>query len=609
MFQDGMVLQRNQPVRIWGTATPGKPISIRMGKWKASATANKKGEWQACLPEMKAGGPYILYIGDKQINDVLVGDVWLCGGQSNMDLTVARVYPQYSNDIDSYSNDRIRLLRAEQRAYADSALHEITTNGWSKASKNGAWNYSALGYFLARKMYEATGVPQGVICNSWGGTPIEAWVPRDSLLADYPVYCAQTAIHTPEYVKLQQQANSVMLGAWQQELDAADSGMAEGWANATYNDRQWSSHKQFADTWSEQAGRPVTGSVWMRQHISIDAAHAKQEALLNLGTLYDMDQTFVNGKQVGVTYYQYPPRRYRIPEGLLKEGDNVVAIRFITKQGAPAFTSGKSYRIEFADSTNINLTDTWLSRIGAQMPPCHTRNISIQNLPYILYNSMLRNIAPYNVAGTVWYQGESNTGKAAEYLPMLRKLKGAWRTAWHNSKMPFVIVQLANFMKPQDKPQNSQWAAVREAQRIAAEEDPMAELAVTIDLGEWNDIHPLRKREAADRAALALGKLAFRQKAVLSPKVTNTERVGESIILTFSEPLQEGKLNEFELAGAEGVFCNAKAEAKGSKVTISCAGITNPAKIRYAWKDNPDKANCIGKNGLPASPFMISAIE
>lgn len=605
MFQDGMVLQRGKPITIWGKADAHERVALSLGRYTGTVVADAAGRWSAVLPVMRAGGPYVMHVGDKTISDVLVGDVWLCSGQSNMDVMVSRVYPQYASDIDRYANDKIRLLRAEQRAYVDGVGHEITTSGWHRANKKDAWNFSALGYFLARRMYERTKVPQGIICNSWGGTPIEAWVPRDSLLTGYAHYTHLTQLYTPEYVETQQRANQLMSQQWNQQLDARDTGLHQGWMNEGYDDSSWSGYQQYSDGWSRRGGHGLVGSVWMRQHVQVDAAHAGREALLNLGTLYDMDYGYVNGRQVGVTYYQYPPRRYTIPAGVLHEGDNVVSIRFVTKQGTPSFTRGKKYQIEFADSTVIRLSETWLSRVGAEMPPLRTMDVSTQNLPYILYQSMLAPIAPYTLAGCVWYQGESNTGKPEPYAPMLRKLTGAWRAAWHDAELPFVVVQLANYMSPSAQPQQSGWAQVREAQRTVAAEDPRTELAVTIDLGEWNDIHPLRKREVADRVALALRHQVYRDKVTLSPVALAAEPEGGAVVLTFDQPLRGGRLHEFEVAGADGVFHNAEAVCEGRCVKLTADKVGVIHRVRYAWKHNPDRADVYGLTGLPASPFQM----
>ena len=604
VFQSGMVLQRNKPIAVWGTADKGETFNVTFRGKTIRVTADNNGHWKTALPSQKAGGPYSLIIDRDTLRNILVGDVWLCSGQSNMDVTVSRVAPQYPGLTETYSNDRVRLLRVDQVASVAGPQTDFHTSGWHSLTPQSAATFSAIGYFLGRKREEETGVPQGIICNSWGGTPIEAWVPEDSL-ADYPRYLDKLHLYTPQYVETQNKANALMNNRWTDELNSKDPGLQQGWTGAR-DDSQWPLYDQYTKTWAQQNGRGIVGSIWMRQHIHIDKAHAGKAALLLLGTLYDADYTYVNGQQVGVTYYQYPPRRYNIPAGLLHEGDNVIAIRFINKGGTASFTSGKLRALVFSDADTLRLGESWHGHVGATMPSMTLPDVGIQNLATVMYNSMLYPLAPMTLAGAVWYQGESNTDRVNEYLPMLRKLKGSWRTLFNDKDLPFVIVQLANFLAPSEQPQETGWAGVREAQRLGAQEDPHAALAVTIDLGEWNDIHPLRKQEVADRVSRALDRCCFGKKVSLSPEPVSTKNENGEVVVTFDQKLVGGNIHEFELAGADHKFHNATAVAKGTEVLLSCPEVSAPAFVRYAWKNNPAKANLRGTNGLPAVPFQAT---
>ena len=351
-----------------------------------------------------------------------------------------------------------------------------------------------------------------------------------------------------------------------------------------------------------------------------------------MGTLFDQDVTYLNGQEVGHTYYQYPPRRYDIPEGLLREGDNVITVRFINKYGAAHFIPEKPYMLCFGDdrcSQNpmpedvIPLGETWKMHVGVEMPSCPSGDVSLQNLPTTLYNAVLHPLAPYALSGVVWYQGESNTGNPAPYADYLKKLMGCWRDRWQDQQMPFVIVQLANydgrqqtgFPRPivyQEEPVNSGWAQLREAQRTVAKADPYAELAVINDLGETVDIHPLRKKEVAERVGLCFDRLVFHdKKASLSPEVVSAEVKDAQIILTLDQPVQSGELHEFEIAGPDGIFHNVKATGQGNVITILTPHSTllTPLKLRYAWKDNPLKANVRSLGGLPMSSFEMNLKE
>lgn len=632
LFQSGMVLQRGKSIPVWGKAETGELVTIRFNNKQYATTADLQGHWRINLPKMKAGGPYTMTIGDIVLTNILIGDVWLLSGQSNIDVTIERVYPQYTKEIDSYENPEIRLFRVQNETAVQGVKDDIrpTSINWKPVNKQNAWLFSAVGYFLGKRMYEKTKVPQGIIVNSWGGTPIEAWISADSLRKDYPQLVKRAEFfQNDDYVKAQAQANMQADRQWQKILKNTDPGVQEDWTALSFDDSQWQSVNQWDTKWaiSPTTHRPVVGTLWLRQHITIDKAHAGKPARLLLGTLFDQDFTYLNGQQIGHTGYQYPPRRYDIPEGLLREDDNVITIRFINKYGLVHFIPEKPYLIAFGEdrfSQNpmpadvIPLSETWKMQLGAEMPNCPSGDISLQNIPTTLYNAVLYPLAPYALSGVVWYQGESNTGNPAPYADYLKKMMGCWRDCWKDQKMPFVIVQLANHdgrqqtgfpspITPQTKPVNSGWATLREAQRITAKNDPRAELAVINDLGETVDIHPLRKKEVAERIGLGFDRLIYNNKVYLSPEVISSEVKDGNIILTLDQPIQSGKLNEFEVAGSDGIFQNAEATADGNSITIlsPLASQSLPLKVRYAWKDDPKTANVRSLSGLPMSSFEL----
>lgn len=624
LFQSGMVLQRGKTIPVWGKAEPGETVTVRFNKKEFTTTADADGNWRVDLPKMKAGGPYELSINDLELKDILIGDVWLCSGQSNIDVHIERVYPQYVQEVDSYENPKIRLFRVQNDTDTHGVKDDIrpTSINWKPLNKQNAWPFSAVGYFLGKRMYEKTGVPQGIIVNSWGGTPIEAWISADSLQQDYPMLLKKTAIYqNDEYVRTQMRANAEASRQWSDMLDKSDS--VSSFILPEYDDAAWKEINQNSWQWRG------SGSVWLRQHIYIDNVHARKPARLLLGTLFDQDVTYLNGKEIGHTYYQYPPRRYDIPEGLLREGDNVIAVRFINKFGAVHFIPEKPYLIAFGDdrfSQNpmpedvIPLSETWKMRVGVEMPSCPSSDVSLQNLPTTLYNAVLHPLAPYAISGVVWYQGESNTGNPAPYADYLKKLIGCWRDRWQDQQMPFVIVQLANydgrqqtgFPRPiayQPDPVNSGWAQLREAQRLVAKGDPYAELAVINDLGETVDIHPLRKKEVAGRIAQCFDRLVYKEKVSLSPEVVSVEVNDDNIILTLDQPIEAGELHEFEITGENGRFVNAEATASGNRIEVKRVGSQESGAqltVRYAWKDNPLKANVRSLTGLPMSSFELN---
>ena len=623
LFQSGVVMQRGKPIPVWGWADKGEQVTITFQKKTYTTTADDQGCWRIDLPKQKAGGPYTLEVksdGVKSekltIDNILIGDVWLLSGQSNIDVTIERVYPQYVNEIDQFNNDQIRLFRVQNETSTHGVKDDIraTNINWKPLTKQNAWLFSAVGSFLGKRMFEKNKVPQGIIVNSWGGTPIEAWISKDSLQKDYPMLVKRMAIYESDnYVRAQMQANGAASRQWNEILEKADA--VEDYIQPAFNDADWKTINQ--NDWSWRG----TGSVWLRQHINIDKVHAGKPARLLLGTLYDQDVTYLNGRQIGSTGYQYPPRRYDISEGLLKEGDNVITIRFINKNGAVHFIPQKPYMLCFGEdrfSQNplpkdvIPLGKEWKFHLGAEMPPCPGGDVSLQNLPTTLYNAVLYPLAPYAISGVVWYQGESNTGNPAPYADYLKKLMSCWRDRWQDQQMPFCIVQLANYDGRQQtgfprpivypaEPVNSGWAQLREAQRTAAKADPYAELAVINDLGETVDIHPLRKKEVAERIGLCFDRLVFNDKKVtLSPEVISAEVKDGKIILTLDQPIQSGTLQEFEIADEMGKFVNAEAIASGNQIEVKA--VAN--KVRYAWKDDP-KSTVRSLTGLPMSSFEI----
>ena len=622
LFQSGMVMQRGKTIPVWGKADAGETVTIRFNKKQYQTTADANGRWRVDLPKMKAGGPYEMTVNEQTIDNIMIGDVWLLSGQSNIDVTIERVYPQYTTEIDAYENSQIRMFRVQNETSTHGVKDDIrpTNINWKPVNKQNAWLFSAAGYFLGKKMFEKNKVAQGIIVNSWGGTPIEAWISEDSLKSDYPMLIKKMQIYQSDnYVRTQMQANGAANHQWETMLNEADP----GYADAQCDDSQWPVINQNNWTWRG------TGSVWLRKHITIDKEHAGKPARLLLGTLFDRDVTFLNGKQIGQTGYQYPPRRYDIPEGLLREGDNVIAIRFINKYGACHFIPEKPYMLCFGDdrmSQNpmpkdvLALGDEWKMKVGAEMPQCPSSDVSLQNLPTTLYNAVLYPLAPYAINGIVWYQGESNTGNPTPYADYLKKLMGSWRDRWQDRQMPFVIVQLANYdgrqqtgfprpITPQTEPVNSGWAQLREAQRTAAKADAHAELAVINDLGETVDIHPLRKKEVAERIALCFDKLIYNNKVKLSPEVVSAQVSDAAIQLTLDQPIQEGDLYTFEVCNnGSNKYQNVPAVGRGNVITILYPSTSQAStlKVRYAWKDDPKQANARSLSGLPMSSFEMT---
>ncbi len=625
IFQNGMVLQRGMNIPVWGQADPQETITVTLNKKSCTTTADANGHWRVNLPAMKAGGPYTLEVNSKfkiqnskltnnnfqfsifnsqlNINDVFIGDVWLCSGQSNMETTLERVSPQYPDELDD-ENQMVRLFHVPYQTNTHGPSADLRPAEWKPLNRENAWKFSAIGYFLGKQLQREKGVAQGIIESAWGGTPIEAWIAADTLAKHYPTLYRQTQLYQNDaFVKAQQQAAALANQRWQELLDKNDPGL-EKFTQPDYNDAAWLVVDQ--DNLLLERNEWI-GSLWLRQHIIVNKEHAGRAAKLLLGTLYDSDVTYLNGQCIGSTGYQYPPRRYQVPEGLLREGDNVLTIRFINKSGKPYFYKEKPYQLVFDKDDVQLLGKQWKLQMGAEMPHNISHGIDLQYQPFTLYNGMIHPLAPYALAGAVWYQGESNadSGSASDYAPLLRLMMANWRQAFERPELPFVIVQLANYREPSEQPQNTGWSVVREAQRVVAKEDAHAELAVTIDIGESVDIHPLRKKDVAERVALGFERLLWNPRVTLSPEIIKAVSENETVVCTLSQPLlKESPLYEFEVAGPDGKYVNAEAEGRGDRIVIR-SSVSQPVSIRYAWKNNPIRANVYGQNGLPMSPLEL----
>ena len=607
LISDNMIIQRDRNIHLWGTAGAGEKVTVRFKKKRYHTVAGNSGEWSLFLNPSGAGGPYTLEINDITIHNVMIGDVWICSGQSNVDLPIYRVEDLYKQLTDTLKRKEVRLLKVANNTNIHGRQDDLAATRWRELAPENVSDFSALSYFLANDLYEKTGIPQGVIASSWGGTPIQAWIGQE-YIEKYPQYNSERLLAGNDaYVKQVNKAAQVAGLAWNNLLYNLDQGIAEKWYTPDYNDHHWTTVDQYNPReWTRTENVPFNGSYWFRQHIVVDAAHAGQEALLRLGCLINADSTYVNGVFVGTTGYQYPPRKYQIPAGLLKEGKNVITIRLIAGSNA-AFIKDKPYKIVYANGDEQPLSAHWKFRHGAFMPQQTVQEIAMQNMPTACYNSMIYPLRHFPVAGVLWYQGESNTGRAEEYESLLGDLMENWRKIWEDASLPFFIVQLPDYMTPTHTPSESGWVTLRESQRRATLNDANAELVVGLGLGEWNDIHPLRKKELAERASVNIRKKVYGHPVVVTPQLQSGEIKGNQVILTFSDLVTgdaKGSVYDFELSSDGRTYQNALAVSKDNKVFVTSPEIEEPVSVRYAWRNTPPRANLKGRNDLPLPTFQ-----
>ncbi|MDR2388984.1 MAG: sialate O-acetylesterase [Tannerellaceae bacterium] len=610
----GMMLQRDTPVELWGWADPGETLSLSLGRKVYTAGADSLGQWRIELPAQKAGGPHRITLrgsrtaGEIHLEDVLFGDIWLCSGQSNMETPVSRVMTRFGNEIKTYSNPHIRYVKVPAAYHFHGPQDDVGICKWEEVTPETAQNFSALPYFFAKEMYEKTGVPVGIINSSLGGSPVEAWIGEDAL-GDYPALLNDMRIcRSDEFVAEMQRLAPLAGKRWNEVLNEQDTGRKEGWEMPDCNDEQWKSLDLFDTEWGRKGQRSRNGVHWFRKEVDIPSEMTNQDAMLYLGRIVDADYVYLNGQPVGFTSYQYPPRNYSLKAGMLKEGRNLIAVRLISQGGRPGFVKGKPYEI-VAGEHRISLQGEWKYRLGAEMPSQEGGGVAFQNKPTGLYNAMIAPLKHFAFRGVIWYQGESNTGNYDAYYGLMSALIGQWRSLWNRGeRLPFFIVQLPNFMEPAVVQPHSNWAELRDVQRELAQTIPNTHLAVAIDLGEANDIHPLNKKDLAHRIALQTRRVVYGEKIVSEgPVFESFEREGNRLILSFRENTNDlepvDSLEGFALSGPDGVFHPAEALLDGNKVVVWCHSIDHPQAVCYAWADNPEGANLRNRQGLPASPF------
>ncbi|MDR0431562.1 MAG: sialate O-acetylesterase [Tannerellaceae bacterium] len=502
LISDGMVVQRERPAKLWGTAAAGEHVQVKFVEWEPVYTtvADTQGNWVVTLPALKAGGPYTLQINEQVVKDVWIGDVWLCSGQSNMELPVSRVTDLFAHEIESYANPQIRYLKVPYAYHFRDPQSDMAEEKWQMLTRENVMGYAALCYFFAKAMHEKSNIPIGLINASWGGTPVEAWI-SESGLKEFPLYLNdKRRYENDDYVGRLRQTESMGRDLWNLSLHLGDSGLHEPtpWYATDYDDSLWKETEMFSNAWAGDGLNPVNGSHWFRRQVDLPQSWEGEEAVLRLGCIVDADSVYVNGLFVGATSYQYPPRVYTIPAGVLKAGKNTVAVRLVSHAGYPRFVEGKPYKL-LCNGETVNLEGVWRHRIGAVMPQSPS-STNFHTKATGLFNGMIAPLLPYTVRGVVWYQGESNVVRRNEYASLLTALIADWRTKFEAPRLPFYIVELAGFLAPGD-PERKGWEEMQAIQRQTAAANSHTRIIANSDLGEWNDIHPQDKKTLGLRLA------------------------------------------------------------------------------------------------------------
>jgi sialate O-acetylesterase len=606
IFGDNMVLQRGKPDAIWGWSDPGDSVKVEIGDKSASGIAGPDRRWQVKLDPPAAGGPYTVRITGHQsaeLKNVMVGDVWLCSGQSNMEF-VLRQAKNGSDEVKAANYPEIRFFTVGGGA----AYHprETPVGSWRVVSPDTAAGVSAVAYYFARKVQSEIHVPIGLIVDAVGGTPAESWTSTGALekLKDFDVPLAevrkQIAAGTPEY------GNYV--NHW---YDDYDIGIKQQWASPELDTSSWKPVTipgGFADL-----GVPDTPALaYFRKEIVLPDPLPAGMAMMYLGIIERMDTVYVNGTSVGGSAWVENPRVYRMRPGVLKPGKNIIVIRDLKIKTDGGFLSKPDdLKLVLGDKTVIPLAGEWLGKVSVDARPPQPLPITYQNwpvMPGVLYDGMVAPLVPFSLSGALWYQGEENSPRSYEYRKVLPALIADWRSAFGQGDFPFYIVSLPAYMHRSDKPVDAEWAEMREAQALTAAQVHNSCLAVTIDTGDPDNIHPTEKIPAGDRLGLcALANYYGRKVVFQGPTLSKVERLKGSVRLHFAHAdggliAKGGTLEQFQIAGADRKWVWADAKIVGDSVVVSSPEVTAPQEVRYAWQSNPP-ATLFNGAGLPASPF------
>lgn len=603
---DGMVVQREQSIPVWGTATPGAMVTVTLPGNEAAATADESGRWLALLPALEVGGPYTMTIasGDDRVEiaDVWSGDVWLASGQSNMEWTITNSL-NAEEEIAAADEPMIRHFNVP-RSWAWYEEDGLAGGSWEVASPVTVGEFTAVGYHFVRALRRHHDVPMGIVNTTWGGSTIQAWMSATSLGMSEGERSGLAETIARRDQEMADRLRSIM-----GELPERDEGIVDGvalWAAPDHDDSGWLAITVPA-FWEQAGFEGMDGVAWYRTSFSLTQEEASAGATIGLGMIDDSDTAWINGVPVGgIEWAWNQVREYEAPPSALRAGANSLAVRVFDGGGGGGIAGDPETVYVEAAGARRALAGSW------KFKPAEVRvNMDSQKhrTPTLLYNKMVHPILRVPIRGAIWYQGESNATPTDAFLyrDMLQAMIADWRTAFNDPDMPFFVVQLPNFMAVKPEPSESDWAILRESQREVLSVENTG-LAVTIDVGEAGDIHPRDKKPVGERLAAAARRVVYEEDVVFSgPIYRSHEIVGNRVVVSFDHVggglVAEGGPGEFAVAGSDSQFVWAEAQIDGDKIVVWHPEVKNPVAVRYAWADNPEGANVYNQEGFPASPF------
>lgn len=616
-FSEGMVLQMEKPLLIWGKDLPLMRISV-LFKGKTYHTISRaNGYWEIQLGKHQHGGPYRLQINgssSKTIDDIYIGEVWLAGGQSNMELPIHRVYDSYRKEIDEANYPLIRQFQVPMTYNFTNPQEEIIEGSWISATQKHIQNFSALAFFYAKKLYEELGVPIGIIHTAVGGTPIEAWISEDTLRKLGGFEADFLFLKDSEKVAKTIKNDELRAKKWYEKLASLDKGLIDKpWYETDLNHINWKSIKlpqMFHNTPLEN----ISGSIWFKKEFFIeDELLHDENKVLWLGTLIDSDDTFINGIRIGRTDYRYPPRKYKLDKNVLKKGKNILVVRLEVVNKIGGFIPNNFYGIK-SKNCRLSFDDCWSYCIGAEMKQSIEPTTFFQYKPSGVYNAMIYPLKKYPVRGFLFYQGESNTGKPARYAEYFEALINDWRNLWRE-KLPFYFIQLANYTEPTVLIDDRKWAELRFQQSLISRDVDNTGMVSAIDVGIENELHPPDKKTLGNRLAnWALDEIYSIPTSHKNPEIEEIQKYGNQYVLSFGPSVKQLKLIngtkvDIELLDKNNKWHSVNSIIEQNKIIVSFNNEDEYQEIRYAWRNNPSGILLEENSELPILPFKLSLTE
>lgn len=612
IFSSNMVLQQGIENTVWGWADKNEKITVLFAGKVLKAKASSDGRWSVKLPSLEYGGPYTLLVEGKntiRLDNIQIGEVWVCSGQSNMEWIVQNVQ-NADKEIADANFPNIRMFTVP-KAVATKAQEDLTGGKWEVCSPETVPHFSAVGYFFARNLYQDLNVPIGMIHTSWGGTVAETWMSPE-MIANEPEFAEQLnqlkSFDLDAFVAERTKQIETVLGG---VMPKQDEGLVNGkavYAASDLDDSEWRKI-EVPGVWEEKGYPNIDGIGWYRKTVELTAEQADRASKVILAKIDDTDKTYINGRLIGKTGMYNEDRIYDIPSGILKEGTNVIAVRVEDTGGGGGIYGDSDQCYLQVGEEKLDLAGLWKFKLSK------VNDVAIalgpNDMPTLLYNAMLKPIIPYGIKGAIWYQGEANADRAYQYRKLFKDLITDWRSQWRQGDFPFCWVQLANFMAADKQPSESAWAELREAQTMALGL-PNTGMALAIDIGEAGDIHPRNKQDVGKRLELNALKVAYGKDVVNSgPMFESMEVKGDKAYIHFKETGsglfvkdKYGYVNAFAVAGDNHQFHWAKGELVDDKtVVVFSSSVEKPVAVRFGWGNNPDDLNLYNKEGLPVVPF------